>query len=174
MVLGAIAALYAVILFAPPLISTDIFSYQAYSRMGAVHGVSPYLNGPHAIAGDALFPYIGAKWSYIPSVYGPVFTALSYVLAPLSIVASVVAYKFVAALSALAIVAMVWNLAQRRGVDPVRAAALVGLNPLLALYGPSLKEEMLAEARDHALTLAGERKGSSRPVEVRASARGPS
>jgi hypothetical protein len=135
MVLGAIAALYAVILFAPPLISTDIFSYQAYSRMGAVYGVNPYLNGPHAIALDPLAQYIGAKWSYIPSVYGPVFTALSYVLSPLSIVASVVAYKFVAALSALAIVAMVWNLARRRGVDPVRAAALVGLNPLLALYG---------------------------------------
>ncbi len=135
MVLGAIAALYAVILFAPPLISTDIFSYQAYSRMGAVYGVNPYLNGPHAIALDPLAQYIGAKWSYIPSVYGPVFTALSYVLSPLSIVASVVAYKLVAALSALAIVAMVWNLARRRGVDPVRAAALVGLNPLLALYG---------------------------------------
>lgn len=135
MVLGAIAALYAVILFAPPLISTDIFSYQAYSRMGAVYGVNPYLNGPHAIALDPLSYYIGAKWSYVPSVYGPIFTALSYILSPLSIVASVVAYKFVAALSALAIVAMVWNLARRRGVDPVRAAALVGLNPLLALYG---------------------------------------
>lgn len=135
MVLGAIAALYAVILLAPPLISTDIFSYQAYSRMGAVYGVNPYLNGPHGIALDPLSQYIGEKWSYIPSVYGPLFTALSYILSPLSIVASVLAYKFVAALSALAIVAMVWNLAQRRGVDPVRAAALVGLNPLLALYG---------------------------------------
>ena len=119
--LGAIAALYAVVLLAPPLISTDIFSYQAYSRMGAVYGVSPYLNGPHGIAQDPLFQYVGAKWAYIPSVYGPVFTTLSYVLSPLSIVASVVAYKLIAAVSALAIVAMVWNLARRRGVDPVRA-----------------------------------------------------
>ena len=134
-VLGAIAALYAVILFAPPLISTDIFSYQAYSRMGAVYGVNPYLNGPHGIALDPLFQYIGAKWSYTPSVYGPVFTTLSYALSPLSIVASVLAYKLVAVFAALAIVGMVWNLARLRGTDPVRAVALVGLNPLLALYG---------------------------------------
>lgn len=135
MVLGAIAALYAVILLAPPLISTDIFSYQAYSRMGAVYGFNPYLNGPHAIAFDPVAQYIGHKWSYIPSVYGPVFTTLSYALSPLTIVASVVAYKLVATVAALAVVAMVWNLARLRGTDPVRAAALVGLNPMLALYG---------------------------------------
>ena len=103
--------------------------------MGAVYGVSPYLNGPHGIAQDPLFQYVGAKWAYMPSVYGPVFTMLSYALAPLSIVASVLAYKLIAAVSALAIVAMVWNLARLRGLDPVRAVALVGLNPLLALYG---------------------------------------
>ena len=134
-VLGSIAALYAIVLLAPPLISTDIFSYQSYSRMGAVYGVNPYVTGPHGIALDPLFQYVGAKWAYTPSVYGPVFTVLSYVLAPLSIVASVLAYKLIAAVSALVIVAMVWNLARRRGVDPVRAAALVGLNPLFALYG---------------------------------------
>ena len=85
-VLTGIAALYAVILLAPPLISTDMFSYQAYAREG-VSGVNPYLNGPHGIALYPLFYYIDAKWSYVPSVYGPVFTTLSYALAPLSIAA---------------------------------------------------------------------------------------
>jgi hypothetical protein len=47
---------------------------------------------------------------------------------------SVVAYKAVAAVSSVAIIAMVWNLARVRGVDPVKAVALVGLNPLLVLY----------------------------------------
>jgi alpha-1,6-mannosyltransferase len=134
-VLTAIAALYAVILLAPPLISTDMFSYQAYAREGALFGVNPYLNGPHGIFYDPLFQYIGAKWAYYPSVYGPVFTTLSYALAPLSIAAGLLAYKFVAVISALAIVAMVWNIARLRGVDPVKAVAIVGLNPLLALYG---------------------------------------
>ena len=131
----SIAALHAFVLLAPPLISTDVFSYQAYARMGASYGANPYLSGPHAIALDPVFPYIGAKWSYIPSVYGPVFTLLSYLLAPLSIAASVGVYKTLAAVASLGIVALVWNGARVRGSDPRRAAALVGLNPLLVIYG---------------------------------------
>ena len=134
-VLMAIAALHAVVLLAPPLISTDIFSYQAYARMGQLFGFNPYLSGPHAIALDPLFQYIGAKWSYVPSVYGPVFTAFSYVLAPLSIAASIIAYKAIATIASLGIVVLVWKAARLRGLDPVKAAALVGLNPLLVIYG---------------------------------------
>src|SRR5207248_5563359 len=52
-----------------------------------------------------------------------------------SIAASALAYKAVAALSSLAIVAIVWNSARFRGVDPVKAVALVGLNPLVVVYG---------------------------------------
>jgi Glycosyltransferase family 87 len=136
LVLSCIAALNALILLGPPLASTDVFSYQFYGRMGGLYGIAnPYLTGPHAVAGDALYSYIGSKWWNTPTVYGPLFTALSYVLAPLSIPASVFAYKAIAAVSSLAIVALVWNGARLRGVDPVRAAALVGLNPLIVLYG---------------------------------------
>ncbi|MGI8715263.1 MAG: glycosyltransferase 87 family protein [Solirubrobacteraceae bacterium] len=131
----AVAALHAVVLLGPPLVSTDVFSYQAYARMGAQYSYNPYLNGPHAIALDQVFPYIGAKWSYTPSVYGPVFTAFSYLLAPLTIATSVFAYKSIAAVASLALVALVWQCARLRGIDPVRATALVGLNPLLVLYG---------------------------------------
>jgi hypothetical protein len=134
-VLMTIAGLHALMLLAPPLLSTDVFSYQAYARMGALYGANPYLQGPRAIALDPLYPFIGAKWVSTPTAYGPVFTALSYVLAPLSIAASALTYKAIAALSSLAIVALVWNGARRRGVDPVKAAALVGLNPLLVVYG---------------------------------------
>jgi alpha-1,6-mannosyltransferase len=134
-VLMSIAALHAFVLLAPPLVSTDIFSYQAYARMGATYGANPYLSGPHAIALDPVFPYIGAKWSYIPSVYGPVFTIFSYLLAPLTIAASAGVYKTIAALASLALVGLVWNIARVRRADPVRAAALVGLNPLLVIYG---------------------------------------
>jgi hypothetical protein len=134
-VLMTIAALHALVLLAPPLLSTDIFSYQAYARMGAVYGLNPYLSGPHAIALDPLYPFVGAKWVGTPSAYGPVFTALSYFLAPLSIVSSAFAYKSIAAAASLATVALVWNAARLRGVDPVKAAALVGLNPLIVLYG---------------------------------------
>jgi Glycosyltransferase family 87 len=134
-VLVAVVALHAVVLLGPPLVSTDVFSYQAYARLGSVYAYNPYLNGPHAIALDHVFPYIGAKWSYAPSVYGPVFTAFSYLLASLTIATSVFAYKSIAAVASLALVAVVWRCARLRGINPVRAAALVGLNPLLVLYG---------------------------------------
>jgi alpha-1,6-mannosyltransferase len=135
-VLLLIAALQALIVLGPPLVSTDVFSYQAYARMGDLYtGVSPYLNGPHAIQPDTIFSYVGAKWTYIPSAYGPAFTIFSYLMAPLSVAASVLAFKAVAAISTLVIVALVWHLARLRGVDPVRAVALVGLNPLLVIYG---------------------------------------
>jgi Glycosyltransferase family 87 len=134
-VLMAIAALHALILLAPPLLSTDVFSYQAYARMWAVYGANPYLHGPHAIALDPLYPFIGAKWVTTPTVYGPIFTTLSYLLAPLSIAASALAYKAIAVLASLGTVALVWNAARLRGIDPVKAAALVGLNPLIIVYG---------------------------------------
>ncbi|HEY8625850.1 MAG TPA: polyprenol phosphomannose-dependent alpha 1,6 mannosyltransferase MptB [Solirubrobacteraceae bacterium] len=134
-VLITIGALHALMLLGPPLLSTDIFSYQAYARIGAVYGANPFVQGPHAIALDPVFPYIGAKWSYIPSAYGPVFTVFSYVLAPLSVAASVLAYKSLAMLASLTIVWLVWSAARIRGLDPVRAVALVGLNPLLVVYG---------------------------------------
>ena len=117
------------------MLSTDMFSYQAYARMGSLYGANPYLHGPHAIALDSLYPFIGAKWVGTPTAYGPLFTVFSYLLAPLSIVASVFAYKAIAAISSLVMVTLVWNAARLRGLDPVKAAALVGLNPLIVVYG---------------------------------------
>jgi alpha-1,6-mannosyltransferase len=134
-VLMCIAGVHALVLLAPPLLSTDVFSYQAYARIGDLYDANPYLNGPHTIALDPVYPFIGAKWVTIPSAYGPVFTAFSYLLAPLSIVASAFAYKAIAAVASLVIVALVWNVAWLRGIDPVKSAAVVGLNPLLVVYG---------------------------------------
>jgi hypothetical protein len=135
LVLGCIAGLHALMLLAPPLVSTDVFSYQFYGRMGAVYGANPYLAGPRGLALDPLYPYVGWKWISTPTVYGPLFTALSYVLAPLSIPLNVLAYKVIAAVSSLSVVALVWNAARLRGINPVKAAALVGLNPLILVYG---------------------------------------
>jgi hypothetical protein len=134
LVLAAIAVVYAVVLLAPPLASTDIFSYQAYARMGGAYHVNPYTHGPYAINPDPVFPYVGAKWSYIGSAYGPVFTVFSYLLAPLTIATSVFAYKSIAMVASLALVAVVWQSARLRDIDPVKAVALVGLNPLLVIY----------------------------------------
>jgi hypothetical protein len=134
-VLTVIVALNALVLLAPPLLSTDVFSYQIYARMGALYGANPYLHGPHAIALDPLYPYIGWRWVSTPTTYGPLFTALSYLLTPLSIAASALAYKAIAVVSCLGCVALIWRGARLRGVNPARAAALFGLNPLVVIYG---------------------------------------
>ena len=134
-VLMTIAALNALVLLAPPLISTDLFSYVAYGRMGASYGANPYVLGPSAIGLDPLYPFIDAQWVHTPTAYGPLFTALSYPLAHLGIAGNVIAYKAIAAISSLVIVAGVWNAARLRGLDPVKAVALVGLNPVLVVYG---------------------------------------
>jgi alpha-1,6-mannosyltransferase len=134
-VLIAIAALHAIALLAPPLFSSDVFSYAAYGRMGALYDANPYLHGPDAIPLAGLHPLIGAQWLATPSAYGPLFTALSYLLVPLGIAANVTAYKLLAAASSLALILLVWRAASLRGLSPVRAAVLVGLNPVIVLYG---------------------------------------
>jgi len=135
LVLVAILALHAIALLAPPLFSSDVFSYAAYGRMGALYNSNPYLHGPTAIPLEGLRSLIGAQWLATPSAYGPLFTALSYLLVPLDLAANVMAYKLVAAASSLILILLVWRAASLRGLSPVRAAVLVGLNPVIVLYG---------------------------------------
>jgi hypothetical protein len=134
-VLTSIAALNALVLLAPPLLSTDLFSYIAYGRLGGTYGINPYLHGPNVISFDPLYHLVGAQWTHTPTAYGPLFTALSYPLAGLNLAANVFAYKGIAALSVLAIVVLVWHAARLRGMDPIKAVALVGLNPVIVVYG---------------------------------------
>jgi uncharacterized membrane protein len=134
-VLAAILVLHAMVLFGPPLFSSDVFSYTAYARIGAVYGANPYLHGPGAFPLEALHPLIGVRWIDTPTVYGPLFTALSYLLVPFGIAANVLAYKAVAAASSLALTYLIWRAARLRGIDAVKAAALVGLNPVIVLFG---------------------------------------
>ena len=134
-VLIGVAALYTLVFLAPPLLSTDMFSYLAYGRIGALYGANPYLHGPNAIALDPSYPFIAARWVSTPTSYGPLFTALSYLLAPLDIAWNVLAYKAIAAISSLVIVVMVWKAARLRGLDPVKAVAVVGLNPVIVVFG---------------------------------------
>lgn len=134
-VLTGIACLNLLVLLAPPMLSTDVFSYIAYGRIGAVYGSNPYLYGPSAIFLDPVHPYIASEWVTTPTAYGPLFTALSYLFAPLTIAANVIAYKAIAAVSSLVIVIVVWSAARLRGLNPVKAVALVGLNPVIVLFG---------------------------------------
>lgn len=124
-----LAALFAV---APPLLSQDVFSYIAYARMGAEHGLNPYLEAPAAIAGDPVLRFVG--WPDAVSVYGPLFTLASYGLAPLSLATSLWLNKAIAAAAVVGTAALCERIAIRRGVPSQLAVAVVALNPLVLVH----------------------------------------
>ena len=117
---------------APPLLSQDVFSYIAYARMGVEHSLNPYTHSPLDIANDPVFGFAGSKNAV--SVYGPVFTLLTYPLAPLGVAGAFWVLKVVAAACSFGIVLLVWHAARRLGRDPVVPALFVGLNPLVLVH----------------------------------------
>ena len=132
----ALVALLNLIVFAGPiLISTDVFSYIAYARMGVEHGVNPYLHGPVAITHDPVFYYVGHDWLDVATAYGPLYTLISYPLAPLGLVGALWGMKVYALLASFATLLLTWRVARRRGFDPVFALLAVGANPLYVIYG---------------------------------------
>ncbi len=117
---------------APVLLSHDVYSYLDYARLGVVHGLDPYLHGPHAAPADPAFSSV--TWPHTTSAYGPLFTLATYPLAWLPVGVAIAALKAAAALSVLGLAALVARLAAWRGADPLRAAAFVALNPLVLVH----------------------------------------
>jgi len=130
-----IGALHAIVFAGPILLSTDVFSYIAYARMGVEHGINPYLHGPIAIAHDPVYPYVGQDWKHVATAYGPLYTLLSYPLAPLGVKGALWGMKLEALLASAGTLALTWRCARVRGLDPVKALLVVGANPLYIVYG---------------------------------------
>jgi hypothetical protein len=133
-VLGAILAVHAIFVLAPPLALTDLFNYVNYGRMEVVHSLNPYTSipilEPHSDPSYAL-----SNWHELLSPYGPLFTYLTFAVVPLGIAGSFWTLKVILALSSLAIVALVWRCAKLLGRNQVRAIAIVGLNPVVLVWG---------------------------------------
>ena len=132
--IALIAALHLIVFVGPILLSTDVFSYIAYARMGVEHGLNPYLHGPSAIASDPVFHYVGQDWKHTATAYGPLYTLLSYPFAPLGLRGALWAMKIMALLASAATLALTWRCARVRGLDPVFAILAVGANPLYVVY----------------------------------------
>jgi len=129
---GAIVVLVVAFACVPPLLSHDVYSYVDYARLGALHGIDPYLRGPAAAPGDPAF--VQVTWPHTTSAYGPLFTLATYPLAALPVAAGVYVLKAASAAAVLGIAAIVARLAPLRGIDPLRAAAFVALNPLVLVH----------------------------------------
>ncbi len=157
--IALVAALHVIVFAGPILLSTDVFSYIAYARMGVEHGLDPYTHGPIAIAGDAVSQYVGHDWERVATAYGPLYTLLSYPLALLGVVGALWAMKLEALLASAGTLALVWRCARVRGFDPVAAILVVGANPLYVIYGLGGAHNdllmMLAMMAAVSLTVAG-------------------
>ncbi len=127
--------LHLIVFVGPILLSTDVFSYIAYARMGVEHGLNPYLHGPSSIAHDPVYIYVGHDWRHVATAYGPFYTLLSYPLAPLGVVGAVWGMKVLALAASMGTLALTWRCARARDIDPVWAILVLGANPLYVIYG---------------------------------------
>ena len=133
--IGLVAVLNLIVFAGPILISTDVFSYIAYARMGVVHGIDPYTHGPVAIVGDPVFRYVGHDWLQVATAYGPLYTLITYPLGLLGVIGALWGMKLYALVASATTLALTWRVARRRGHDRVFALLAVGANPLYVIYG---------------------------------------
>jgi hypothetical protein len=130
--IGAIVTLHGIFLLAPPLLSADVLGYISFARLGALHGLNPYVHSASAATGDPSYPYLG--WPHSTSPYGPLFTLASYGLAPIGVPAALWSLKAIAAAASLGCTVLVARLARRFGRSPLVAAVFFGLNPILLIW----------------------------------------
>ena len=133
LVWGAILVLVAGFAIAPPLLSLDVFSYISYARLGAEHGLNPYDAVPADLPGDPAASRV-EDFRFTVSVYGPLFTLLTYPLGLAGVPFALWTLKALAALAVLGAAALAARIAAVRGIDPRAAAALVALNPLVLVH----------------------------------------
>ncbi|MFI4977159.1 MAG: hypothetical protein ACHQC8_00555 [Solirubrobacterales bacterium] len=132
--IAAVVVVHAIYLLAPPLALTDVFNYINYGRMEVVHHLNPYTTIP--ILEPHNDPsYDLSNWHQLLSPYGPLFTLLTFVVVPLGVAASFWALKGILAVTSLAVMVLVWKCARLLGRDPVVALVLVGLNPIVLVWG---------------------------------------
>ncbi len=132
--IAAVVAVHAILVLAPPLSLTDVFNYINYGRMGVLHHLNPYTTVP-VFEPHSDPSYDLSNWHQLLSPYGPLFTLLTYAVVPLGIAGSLWVLKSLLAVVSLATIALVWKCARLLGRDPVAAIVLVGLNPIVLVWG---------------------------------------
>src|SRR5579864_6666895 len=74
--------IFQVTLFLTPgLFTTDIFSYVMYGHISAVYNLNPYIYPPNYFPGNPLLNWIHPIWHDQPSVYGPLWTVIGWLMA---------------------------------------------------------------------------------------------
>jgi Glycosyltransferase family 87 len=128
----SILALHAILLMCPPLQLTDLFNYLGYARLGALHALNPYT---HVIAAELHDPvYRFSTWHHLKSPYGPLFTAITYLLPLGSLSITYWLVKILTVAASLGFLALIWQCARELGRDPRYALVFVAFNPIYLVY----------------------------------------
>ncbi len=161
LLLGTGAAVAALLVFLPPAGSIDVLNYAIYGRI-AYLGHNPYLMRPAELygAGDPVGLYAPANWRTLPTVYGPVATALQWAAAALGGGSMARIVFWVRLGNAIAFVATAVGLVRLAGPDRARQARvclLWAVNPMMLfwLVGSGHVDVLLALAMVAALTALG-------------------
>ncbi len=62
---------------APPRMSRDVWSYEMYGRISAVHHRDPYLDPPSKFSADPFLARVNPRWRNTNVVYGPIFVVVA-------------------------------------------------------------------------------------------------
>jgi hypothetical protein len=150
----------------PPRRSTDVWAYAMYGRLVAHHHVSPYTHSAADVPDDPVARRVAPVWKSSPSVYGPVFTALSAAGMAVAGTSALAARLYFQVLAALAVGAAL-VLIDRRTRDPM-ALAFLGVNPLtiVSVVNGSHNDALLGLAILVAALLAMDRKAAWAGVAI--------
>ncbi|MFI5004068.1 MAG: hypothetical protein ACHQE6_03545 [Solirubrobacterales bacterium] len=132
--IATVVGVHAILLLSPPLALTDVFNYINYGRMGMLHHLNPYTTIP-VLEPHSDPSFFLSNWHKLLSPYGPLFTLLTYAVVPLGIAGSLWTLKCLLVAASLGTILLVWRCARLLGLDPVRAIVLVGLNPIVLVWG---------------------------------------
>ncbi len=83
-VVGCAVLFRLTLLVLPGLFSTDVFSYVMYGRIAGISGQNPYVLAPSSFPSDPFLSWVFPFWRDQTSVYGPLWTDFSALLARVS------------------------------------------------------------------------------------------
>jgi hypothetical protein len=132
--LTAVVVLQLIFFLSPPLTLTDVFNYLNYGRMEIVHGLNPYTTIP-ALEPHSDPTFALSNWHDLLSPYGPLFTILTFALVTLGVAGFLWALKTILLIASLGSVWLIWRSAAMLGRNRLGAALLIGLNPLVLVWG---------------------------------------
>jgi len=126
------------LVLAPASMTTDIFNYALYGEMPVLYGANPFVHTPSEFPQNPLYYLIPLYWHDAPSVYGPLWIAISAgvatVFRPLALADELLFYRLIANVAHLVNTFLIWRLARRLRPEAAPSAAIAyGWNPLLLI-----------------------------------------